>query len=278
MVAFWAFLGAILLVVVIRWMTKSAVSMAKNARGELNGEDAVAFDKDKMVVSRICGLLDCDCDVLEGMREVGDVMKAYAEYLHRGRDEGFTPLIIVPSPFMIEILNREEDDSDAEEDKSVEGILSRASVIDANALLARRLAEHVGEGDNGVLSSEIIGEYQDVQPDTAFAGVVNFDTGRPEAHLIVAKLPTDKPWEAPAWIPMGGFNECPSPEEQVAVFKRWHDLYGAVPAVATYDIWQMYAKNPPDTKEDALRLALEQFAFCEDIVFQGVDSVNRDYS
>jgi hypothetical protein len=49
------------------------------------------------------------------------------------------------------------------------------------------------------------------------------------SEIILAKIPTTKPWELAAWIPMGGFNDCPTPSEQVAVFKRWYDVYGAVP-------------------------------------------------
>jgi hypothetical protein len=91
--------------------------------------------------------------------------------------------------------------------------------------------------------------------------------------VVIAKIPVENPWEIAAWIPTGGFNACPSPAEQVAVFKYWYEQYGALPAVVTYDTWQMTLTNPPATKESAEALAMEQFAFCYDIVEQGTETV-----
>ena len=95
-----------------------------------------------------------------------------------------------------------------------------------------------------------------------------------DEKIILAKIPTDKPWEATAWVPMGGFNKCPLPEEQVAIFKYWYEQYGAVPALVTHDVWELYVEIPPNTQEKAELLAWEQFGFCIDIVWQGVGTVN----
>nr|WP_277398397.1 DUF4253 domain-containing protein [Neobacillus citreus] len=92
--------------------------------------------------------------------------------------------------------------------------------------------------------------------------------------IILAKIPTDKPWEVAAWVPMGGFNECAMPEEQVAVFKYWYEKYGATPALVTPDVWELYIVKPPKTQEESKLLAWEQFGFCGDIVWQGVGTVN----
>ena len=67
---------------------------------------------------------------------------------------------------------------------------------------------------------------------------------------------------------MGGFNSCPSPAEQVAVFRYWHERYGAVPGVVSYDEWELELTKPPLNYEDAEVLAKEHFAFCEDRVVQ----------
>ena len=78
----------------------------------------------------------------------------------------------------------------------------------------------------------------------------------------------------PTWFPMGGFNECPLPEEQVAIFKYWYEKYGAAPALVTHDVWELYVENPPNTQEEAESLAWEQYGFCSDIVWQGIGTVN----
>ena len=55
---------------------------------------------------------------------------------------------------------------------------------------------------------DIRGEYVDAETDNTFASLIDFDTNRLYPEIIVAKIPTDKPWEAAAWVPMGGFKVC----------------------------------------------------------------------
>jgi hypothetical protein len=55
---------------------------------------------------------------------------------------------------------------------------------------------------------------------------------------------------------------------QVAVFKYWHEKYGAVPGVVSHDEWELELAKPPLTDADAEALAKEHFAFCEDRVVQ----------
>ena len=94
---------------------------------------------------------------------------------------------------------------------------------------------------------------------------------KPYPELVIAKVPAKHSWELPAWIPMGGFNSCPTPAEQVAVFKYWNEKYGAVPGVVTGANWELELTEPPLTDADAEVLAEEQFAFCEDNVIQAGD-------
>ena len=88
-------------------------------------------------------------------------------------------------------------------------------------------------------------------------------------EILIAKIPAQNPWELAAWIPMGGFNSCPAPEVQVAVFRYWHEKYGAIPALVTHDTWQMTLSKPPSNEEDAEVLAKEHCAFCADTITQG---------
>ena len=90
--------------------------------------------------------------------------------------------------------------------------------------------------------------------------------------LVLAEIPVEHPWEVFAYIPFGGWNECPCNEEQMAVAKYWYEKYGAVPAVMTRDVLE-YDLPAPVRHEDAMALALEQYAFCPDIVDQGCGSV-----
>ncbi len=41
------------------------------------------------------------------------------------------------------------------------------------------------------------------------------------------------------------------------------------------DVIEMRVARPPTTREDAMALANEQYAYCEDIVHQGVESLSN---
>jgi hypothetical protein len=65
---------------------------------------------------------------------------------------------------------------------------------------------------------------------------------------------------------------------QVAVFRHWHERYGAVPDLVGSDVWELELRGKEPVKDNAgaAALASEQFAFCYDIVMQageGFDSI-----
>lgn len=65
----------------------------------------------------------------------------------------------------------------------------------------------------------------------------------------------------------------PSPELQVAVWREWGRRYGAVPACITSDVIECAVARPPQSRDEAFRLATEQWMYCEDIVSQGTETV-----
>ncbi|WP_419887766.1 DUF4253 domain-containing protein [Neobacillus niacini] len=225
------------------------------------------FDKfkknkvEKDYMKEIIGNLGCDCMVLSG-KDVNGVMSEYRQALIDGKKEGYTPLIIIPSELMLEILDTEMDH------EYRETIITQAHEININELLKRLLDEVMPmDGDEDY---DIRGEFSTEAPISHFLSIEEASNKK----IILAKIPTDKPWEVAAWVPMGGFNECPMPEEQVAVFKYWYEKYGATPALVTQDVWELYVESPLKTQEESEILAWEQFGFCGDIVWQGVGTVN----
>ncbi|WP_366925634.1 DUF4253 domain-containing protein [uncultured Ruminococcus sp.] len=91
--------------------------------------------------------------------------------------------------------------------------------------------------------------------------------------LMLVKVPVTEPWNVFAWLPFGGWNECPDTEDMIAVCKYWYEKYKAVPAVISSDELQMYVSAPVDSQEAALSLAEEQYAFCNDTVDQGTGTI-----
>ncbi len=101
-----------------------------------------------------------------------------------------------------------------------------------------------------------------------FSGYISFDDHELEDDTLLLKIPAKYPWEMIAWLPMGGWNECPSPEEMIAVCKYWFEAYGAIPAVFTHDVMEFYAPKKLNNA-DSLEVAKEHYAFCVDRIDQG---------
>lgn len=99
--------------------------------------------------------------------------------------------------------------------------------------------------------------------------------GNRKSQLYLGLVPASQGWEVPALLRMGGWNECPMPEVHVSLMRYWHDRYGAELVAATHDVVEMQVARPPATREEALMLATEQFFYCEDIVSQGTETLER---
>jgi hypothetical protein len=96
--------------------------------------------------------------------------------------------------------------------------------------------------------------------------------GKPAAVLLVR---VEHSYEVPAYLGFGGWNECPAPELQVAVLREWQKEYGAVPACITGDVLECAVLRPPQSEAEAMKLAAEQWIFCDDIVGQGTQTVRK---
>jgi len=243
------------------------VSSLLGNRCDFRKESEVAMtDESKTIIE----LLNCDYELIPFKKNQTQILSHFDALAKQGIAEGFYPLIIMPSVTIAEALEYFKENNDIENtpesiEKARQTVIEKANEIDAKALLAAQLNEELDDNNS------IIGQFVRARPQND----LSLDTLgiEPYEEIIIAKIPTKNPWELAAWIPMGGFNECPVPEEQVAVFRHWFEKYGAVPAVVSYDTWQMTLAKPPLSDEEAEALAKEQFAFCPDIVFQGTDTI-----
>jgi hypothetical protein len=119
----------------------------------------------------------------------------------------------------------------------------------------------------------IHGPWPNTSPSNSFQVPFDLVTHKPVKKLWVGILPIAQPWEAAPAIEYGSWNECPSPEEHAAVMRYWSERWGAEPVVVASDTVEMLVHKPPHTRDEALALANEQFAYCGDIVTQGVGTI-----
>lgn len=114
---------------------------------------------------------------------------------------------------------------------------------------------------------EIIGEMTGGEANNRFCGLWDFGTKK-TLPLILAEIPVSHPWEIFAWLPFGGWNECPDTPELMAAAEHWFNRCKAVPAVMTHDVLEFSLPAPVD-RDFAMELAMEHYVFCPDVVDQG---------
>jgi Domain of unknown function (DUF4253) len=86
---------------------------------------------------------------------------------------------------------------------------------------------------------------------------------------------TPNSWEVPAKLSIGGWNECPGPEEHVSVLRYWNRSYGAEFVGYSGDVIELQVSERPGSREEAMKLAHEQYCYCSDIVEQGIGTIEN---
>ena len=90
-----------------------------------------------------------------------------------------------------------------------------------------------------------------------------------KGEMLLLQIPTDDPADIPAYLPFGGWNDCPDAETQLAFTHYWREKYGAIPAaLGNADCLEFLVERPVTDPIEAKNLAVEQFAFCSDLPFQ----------
>lgn len=91
-----------------------------------------------------------------------------------------------------------------------------------------------------------------------------------EGYTHIAMVPTSEPWEVGCLLRAQFGNSYIEPHEHAAVWREWYERFGAVPVSITSATVEFVVEDPPTTREAALDLALEHFAYCQDDTEQGV--------
>ena len=190
-----------------------------------------------------------------------EVMDAYEKAVLQGQLEGYTPVLVPADTVLEEYFGILKDDGYVLED------ILKTELESGEELLKKRFKEYTDDEADGFDMEEFIGEFDggpmEVDSYTAFQ---DYRT-RGITETILFKVPTTKPWELAAYVPFGGWNECPGVEEMMAICKYWFEKYGAVPVTISHDVMEMRIPELVPEK-DSMEVAKEHFAFTPDRVFQ----------
>ena len=183
----------------------------------------------------------------------------WKESHERGVQEGFCPVVLLVDNSFIHRLNEVVMDQDRFTQWQQQMLIS--PVADGESLLKERFEKEKKdyEGDSDWLT-DIIGIAEPCDPANDFS----FYDGLFDGIILLAEIPVSEPWQIFAYIPYGGWNECPSAEEHMAIAKYWFEKYGAVVAIIAPDIIAYNVRQP--VSNDSMKLAEEQFAYSIDVL------------
>lgn len=177
-------------------------------------------------------------------------------------------------------------------------LLQQAREMDAMQMLTKRLSERedVEDGHESVETpgdifsspqlavsipwlNEIMGHWPDdvdpenSDPDDFLTPAERLYVPRGKQTMSLCFCPVEQSWQVPALLRYGSWNDCPSPARHSSIHMSWHKRYGAEIVCLSGDIIECFVPHPPTTQQECRKLALEHFAYCSDIVYQGVGSL-----
>ena len=216
----------------------------------------------------IMDYLGCECRHFPAGKPAQLIQSSYEEAFARMEMDKTTPLLITVDDMLVEDIKSKIKPGETAEQCRTK-ILSETSGDASEWFMdnLRKMKEEFGEYWNEITADTDISGIRT----TRLCSFVDTLTQKTK-EVILAKIPTDKPWEVFAWFPFGGWNACPLPEEHIMISRYWYQKFGAVPAALSHDILEFVAQ-PLRDKSAAVGLALEQYAFCPDIIDQGMQMV-----
>lgn len=137
--------------------------------------------------------------------------------------------------------------------------------------------ESSGTGiDSGRAYEPPVGEWPEQPPGAPGLSVVrDLLTWQPLDSVTIVLVPTDDWTTIPAYLRWGHWNANPPPEVHVAALRSWRDRYGAELVGLSNDVMNIRVAAKPASRDEAMALALEHYAYCNDIVDQGVGTLTN---
>lgn len=138
------------------------------------------------------------------------------------------------------------------------------------------VAEQIEEFLEGEEFQEEMDEFMEqAEAEDGLTSHLDLESGEYKETVFIAKIPTTKAWEIPAYLQMGGWNDCPMPAEHVAILRHWAETYGFEIFGALGDTLECVIAQAPASDESAASLAQEQYAYAPAIVELGLGSVEE---
>lgn len=212
--------------------------------------------------------MDCPYKLIPRGTITSEINKEYTGALRYGAENGSTAVIVPVTASLVKLLGK-----DGEMSANIELIreLRRALLWQINDSAGDMIIESAYYEKVGELAALGIDADKFEHGKAQGAAVNGFHSfisdGRTSCEVIIAQVPTVKPWEVFIWLPVGGMKSgAPSDNEFVAVSRLWNETCGAVPAVINYGAVEYFIPRGKPSSKTAMEIAKGHFAICPDRV------------
>lgn len=195
------------------------------------------------------------------------IVTLFERYEVKGTKEGFTPLLLRFDDALkerFEITLKESQCTTLREAAPL--ALKEAATIDAKAFLEESWPKEE------LLSERYLGKFSSDAPNNE-PTMLSLLKEEQFKELLLVMVPTRDRAELPAYLPMGGFSEAPTPAEQIAIFKLWSESYPLTPFMINHDGWELKLDHPIQSEEEALNFATMHAQFCRNLIHQKEEKI-----
>lgn len=223
-----------------------------------NMKTVESSDDDTQQVSVEEFLHDCKLTHIENGMPSDKITQLWLDAYERGKKNGYCPVLLEAGSCFYDSLSDNAEWSDETKFREWQTKVLNSDTSDGKAILHERFKRIKEEyTDNTDWENDIVGK------DEGLTAINDFEIEE-GTSLYLVEVPVKEPWQVFAYIPMGGWNECPEAEEHMAIARYWHEKYGAAVACISNDTIQYHLPQP--IVGDTMPLAEEHLGYCEDVL------------
>ena len=214
----------------------------------------------------IIKFVNCPHKIISRNSDIEEVNAEYEKAFIRGKNEGFIPVLVPADSVLAEWFSF--DDVDYSKEKILEDVKKETKtglkLLEEKCKLYFEDYEEDYEDYKQYIEDDF---WEDMEDDDDYDSELL--SSFVDKETILFEIPVKNPWEIIAWLPFGGWNECPEPVEMMMICQYWYNEYKAVPAVISHDTMEFILKNPISDEEVAWEVAKQHCIFCSECIESG---------
>ena len=192
-----------------------------------------------------------------------DAMQVWQDAYKRDQGNGYYPVILEVDDYYCDFLDEESENTDDSSFRKWRHDALCCQPLDGKQILSGRINEQKADYTEEEWQEEMVGDDAEYDPEN------ELHIGSDELWLV--EVPVEHPWQVFAYIPMGGWDDCPKPEEQMAIAKYWQEQYDAKVIHISGNLVEYILPHP--VKSDNLQLAEEQYSYCPDFIEENYETL-----